>query len=286
VDATLGGRRDEMSLIFKSSFGPGVSLSRPYVDRGYVSADNHWSRDIVGGDQGFDWQRDLPQREGLVNRITTAVRGIHPSAAPYVDCKIEDGKLKAVLLKQDPLNKTGTRFQYSIFAPPEWTQAYGRFGCEMQPDLATAILPPGEAGSVQFMEWRESGDDFRLEIFTVRSSSKPDLFWRTRGQLGAKHDSPKAWPDIESKVPVPVGKRFVFEVFWKLHETDGRLWAAVDGEAIVDFRGQTKKDSPLNLWWPFKIYVGSNLPDYGEQPIYRTYDDFEIHTDPPSTVGE
>jgi hypothetical protein len=87
---------------------------------------------------------------------------------------------------------------------------------------------------------------------------------------------------VISTAPVPVGKWFLFEVFWKLGVTDGVVWAAADGQTIVNYTGQTQKDSGLYGWWPFKVYAGDALDEFGGLPIYRWVDDFELYDKPPS----
>jgi hypothetical protein len=92
--------------------------------------------------------------------------------------------------------------------------------------------------------------------------------------------SPPAWECV-SYVPVPVGEWFLLEVFWKLGVTDGRLWGAANGKTFVDYRGRTQKDSSLYVWWPFKIYVGTDLESFGGKPLYQWVDDVEFANEPP-----
>ena len=136
------------------------------------------------------------------------------------------------------------------------------------------------------MEWKESGTpraDFRMEIFIASDRNVNSVFWLTRAQFGDVQKSPKAW-ECTSRVPVPVGEWFLFEVFWRQDPRDGRLWAAADGKTIVDYQGQTQKDSAVWVWWPFKVYGGTNLERFGGTPIYQWIDDVEFASEPPSPL--
>ena len=65
---------------------------------------------------------------------------------------------------------------------------------------------------------------------------------------------------------------------------DGRVWAAANGKTVVDYQGQTQKDSGLYVWWPFKVYVGTALEQFGGRPIYQWMDDVEFASEPPNPL--
>jgi hypothetical protein len=275
-------------VFLRSGFEAGVRLEPPDV------AGSEWEQYLAGADIGYDWSRQLPQRPFPKNRITYLVSAAR-DLRQYAETRIEtvtghDGRptraLYMELKKQDPSTQAGTRVQYGIYPDEDLHQAYARFWLKLQPDLASAVLPPGTKRSRQLMEWKESGSpraDFRWEIFIARDRNVNSLFWLTRAQFGDLQSSPKAW-ECTSPVPVPVGKWFLFEVFWQLDRSDGRVWAAANGETLVDYQGQTQKDSGLYVWWPFKVYVGTALEQFGGRPIYQWMDDVEFASDPPNPL--
>jgi hypothetical protein len=190
------------------------------------------------------------------------------------------------LKKQDRSNGVGTRVQYGIYPPPSMTQGYVSYWLKLQPNLATEILPPGTRSSRQVMELKESGSevgddaDFRWNISIYRTRDNPNLMWGAQAQFGGGN-MPVAWEYKSTAVPVPVGTWFKFEVFWKSGITDGRIWGAVDGRVFIDRVGQTQKDSSVYVWWPMKVYVGSNLGSFGGKHIYQWVDDMVVRYDRP-----
>lgn len=261
-----------MSLLFKSAFGTGVTIQPP------VANGDEWEQHIVGADQGYDWSTKLPMRPGFPAKFDYLVKTAH-KLAPYAEARIDNGSLYMGLKKQDPMSTSGTRVSLGIYPPDSFRQAYARYSVTLQPNLGTDILPITKNLSRQFTELRETGNDFRISMLIVREKGKPDLFWRTQGQFGATQHSPMAWT-FDSKAPVPL-KKFIFEVFWKLGVTDGRFVAKVDGVPIIEYTGQTMKNTGLYVWWPFKVYTGTNLKDFGEKVIYQNIDDFELWTEHP-----
>ena len=61
------------------------------------------------------------------------------------------------LKKEDPSTKPGTRVQYGIYPDEGLKQGYVRYWVKLQPDLASAVLPPGTKKSRQIMEVKETG---------------------------------------------------------------------------------------------------------------------------------
>ena len=275
--------------LFRSGFEAGVTVRPPEAAQG------EWEQYITGADQGYNWSSSLPQRPSFNenNRFTYLVSA-NRDIQQYAETRIEtvtghDGRptraLYMALKKEDPSTQAGTRVQFGIYPPTDVTQAYAKMRVKFQPNLATDILPVGLGRSLQVMEWREQGDDFRIEMFVRRSTfiQTNTLFWWIRAQLGAHQNDPVAW-EVISEVPVPVGEWFNFEVFWKLDRSNGRIWAAVNGETIGDYQGQTRRDNALFVWWPFKLYVGSVLEEFGGTPIYEWVDDVEFANEPSSRL--
>jgi hypothetical protein len=279
------GKRE---VFLRSGFEAGVTLRPPEAARG------GWEQYLTGADEGYDWSRSLPQRSFPRNRIDYLVSS-DKDLQQYAETRIEtvtghDGRptraLYMELKRDDPSTKAATRVQYGIYPPEDLQQAYASFRLKLQPDLASGVLRPGTKNARQLMEWKESGKpraDFRMSILVASDRNVNSLFWLTRAQFGDLQISPKAW-ECTSRVPVPVGEWFLFEVFWKQDRRDGRLWAAANGKTFVDYRGQTQRDSSVYVWWPFKVYGGTNLERFGGRSIFQWVDDVEFASEPPSAL--
>jgi hypothetical protein len=274
---------------FVSGFESGVSLDAPQV------LGNEWSQFLRGADQGYAWDTDLPQRPSPQNRFTYLVSSQQP-LGDYVSTRIEQTTgwngaptraLFMELKQEDYVAFESTRNEFGIYPDASLTQAYMAHRLRFQPDL-DLVLVPGQRRSRMVMEWKETGTpraDFRWNIFVQRDPGVASLFWRTQAQFGDLQASPVVWECI-SYVRAPVGEWMLFETFWKLDPANGRVWAAVNGQTIVDYRGRTQRDSELYVWWPFKVYVGSGLRDYPNDTFYQWVDDVEIGQVIPSSSNQ
>jgi hypothetical protein len=279
TEGSNGGRQEPFQGRFMSGFESGVSLDPPQP------LGDEWSQFIRGADQGYSWDTGLPSRPSAQNRFTYLVSS-QQNLDDYVATRIEQTTgwnglptraLYMQLKKDDPGASESTRNQFGIYPDSSLTQAYMAYRLKFQPDL-DAVLPRGERRSRMVMEWKETGTpraDFRWNIFVQRDPGVERLFWRTQAQFGDLQFSPVAWECI-SYVPAPVGEWMRFESFWRLDRTNGRVWAAVNGQTIVDYRGVTQNDSELQVWWPFKVYVGGSLRLYPNDTFYQWVDDVEI----------
>lgn len=292
---TIKDDNSNVKLLFKSGFEDGVILDKPKING------DGWDQVLRGQDQGYSWE-NLLSRGRPPNRFTYLVSSKQKDLSQFVITRIDtvkgrDGKdtkaLFSELIKQDSTPFIGnTRNEYGLYPKESDKQAYMRYWIKLQPDLGTAVLPKGEQRSRQIMEWKETGPpgeraDFRWNINIKRSVGVDELWWLTESQYGDLAISPLAWRCKSFKVKVPIDEWFLFEVFWKLDPKDGRVWAAVNGETIVNYRGRTQKDSGLFVWWPMKVYTGGQIdfiPDTpGYNGIYQWVDDVEVYDDIPSS---
>ena len=293
---TEGGAADQMSVpakspesknvVFRSGFESGVTIESP------VARWNEWRQFLSGADNGYNWSNDLPDRrahsrfrylvpsdQNLSDYVETQIQKVIgpagvPTNALYMEVKAYDKK------------KFGrgwlTRNQYNLYWDGNIKQAYVRYFLFLQPDLET-LMPQGEATWRNLMEWRESGiggSDYRWSLLIIRNPRvHPRLFWRVEAQELVPQRK-FAWGIKNTSVPVPIGEWFLLEVFWKQSQgDDGRVWVAVNGTTVADYRGPTQKDSDLSTFNIFKVYTGTNSLDKG--PAYQWIDDVEIHTDIP-----
>ncbi|MBI5150405.1 MAG: hypothetical protein HZA28_06510 [Candidatus Omnitrophica bacterium] len=271
---TSGGQKAD--LVFISGFENGVSLDPPRKAKG------GWEQFIAGSDEGYDWGTDLPGRGSPKNRFTYLVAAPRDAAAlaGYVTTRIEtvtghDGNATRALYmeitKEDPRTPPGTRDQFGIYPPRGMDEAYASMWVKLQPNLDRYRM---------LMEWKETAAkgeraDFRWNI-NIRKNVDGGLAWGTLAQFGDLRNSPDAWQCISRDVPVPLGRWFFLEVYWKLDRTNGRVWAAVDGKTIADYRGRTQKDSGLYVWWPLKVYAGTALKSY-PYALYQWVDDVKFY---------
>jgi hypothetical protein len=94
-----------------------------------------------------------------------------------------------------------------------------------------------------------AGGDYRL-VMNVLKGKDGLLYWRTSGDNQANGPWPKIeyWAVENHVTPVPVDKWFKFEVYWhRSSGSDGRIWAAVDGQEIVDYYGPNMGDYNLPI---------------------------------------
>jgi hypothetical protein len=278
----------EAALIFRSGFEEGVSLGEP------VAIGSDWRQFITGADSGFDWSADLPHRDSPKNAFTYLL----PSRLPFgdfVETRIEssdgrDGALTKVLLmalyREQAASIEDTRNQFALYPPETMDRAYIRMWMKLQPDLSD-LLATTRGQFRMVMEWKETAGegedtDFRFN-FNIKRGPDEGLYWLSHGQWGGRQDDPRAW-DCESHVPVPLGTWFPLEVYWKLGQSDGRLWAAANGQVALDFTGRTQRDSELYVWNMFKVYLGSDIRGYVGPPIYQWLDDVELYSSAPGPL--
>jgi len=138
-------------------------------------------------------------------------------------------------------------------------------------------------------EWKTGGlnntwrGDYRI-ITVVLQDSNRHLYWQTQGDNIA-NGIPAGdiyWRITNTSVPVPVGEWFNYEVFWhRSSGSDGRYWAAVNGQVIVDQQGPNMGiyNLPINRVMLTNAYSG------GKTPIQQWLTGLEIWDGFPCGVG-
>ncbi|MDO9138819.1 MAG: hypothetical protein Q7U38_00640, partial [Methylobacter sp.] len=118
----------------------------------------------------------------------------------------------------------------------------------------------------------------------VLQDSNRHLYWQTQGDNIA-NGIPAGdiyWRITNTSVPVPVGEWFNYEVFWhRSSGSDGRYWAAVNGQVIVDQQGPNMGiyNLPINRVMLTNTYSG------GKTPIQQWLTGLEIWDGFPCGVG-
>lgn len=165
---------------------------------------------------------------------------------------------------------------------------YYSFWFKFQGDLHTQ-LGTGNGDNWRVMsEWKTGGlnntwkSDYRIAT-GIHQDSKGNLFWKSQGDNVANGiPTQKIYWQYFSNVPVPVGQWFKYEVFWhRSSGNDGRYWAAVNGQAIVDHIGPNMGDYnlPINRIFLNNAYSG------GKAPIQQWTTDLEIWNGFPCGAG-
>lgn len=144
----------------------------------------------------------------------------------------------------------------------------------LQPDLAQKM-----SGGTwrELFEWKTTDTDARIEL-QVKSDGGNGLYWMARSD-SYQPSYNEFWRVNNTAVPVPVGRWFKLEVYWKRGSgTSGRVFFAVDGQVIADRAGNTigPNKSPINRIMVNQLYSGSSYP------IYHWVDDLQIWSTFPS----
>ncbi len=271
------------SLLFKSGFESSTTLSIPSVNQ-----NNQWRQTILGTDQstGFSWSSDLPRPLNTFSYWVNADKNLND----YVTTRIESvvsytGNPSNVLFQEvkdsDPDLSLISRNEFLVYngqTEDKLRQIYVRYWIKLQPDL-NQLLPAD--GWRLLMEWREPNNVARWTLEARRDGSDADLSWRARGQTSPyKGNEGVLWSEENKVVAVPQGVWFPLEVFWKQSSgVDGRFWAAVNGQTIVDHYGPNKVSGRIDYWSIFKLYTGKESLALGT--AYQWIDDVEIYLERP-----
>ena len=280
---------------FKSGFESGVELR---YDEPTRAQDRLAGRDAT---TGFDWSTDLPAKQA---NFFYLVRSDRP--ADYVSTELlvltgrDGGRTRALRMEvrgRDPaLVQQGllNRSEFSLFKP-NYHQAYTRYWLKLQ-DNYLEVCPRDHAGSWRmFFEIKEpdSGvarlhaannrqtgtNNYRLSCY-IRRKPSGELYWHVRGEVPQPFRTVD-WDLFNDQVPVPIGRWFKVEVFFR-HAADGMMWLAIDDQQVVLRRGRTQHPDnplPIGFWSPFKLYLSSEWMARGSH--HQWIDDVEFWPDFP-----
>ncbi|SDX62509.1 hypothetical protein [Nitrosomonas oligotropha] len=243
------------NLLFKSNFGPGVSLGTP---TGFYR-NGAWQH-ILGADKetGFSWPIkalgadfsgiqmitiDPVDSTSVGEYITNEIRQVTGPKGNLVNELFQNVKIKG------DLGQAGSQAPLLINRP--WTigdvnDLYITYWLKFPADFPSKLTRdvPGAGWRDMFAfktggylnDWR---GDYRVSIVILKGTDG-QLYWQTKGDNVANGPWPRVdyWTIDNRTVAVPVGKWFKFEVYWHRSKgSDGRFWAAVDGKEIVDYFG-------------------------------------------------
>jgi len=161
----------------------------------------------------------------------------------------------------------------------EATEMYYSFWFMFQSDMVSKLGNNKGYDNWRMMsEWKTGGStDYRAATVVEKNVSTGILEWISTGEgwdtQGAHHDY---WNVTNTTVAVPVGEWFRYEVYWKRSDgSDGRYWAAVNGQVIVDHHGSLY---PTSTQYPQKIdrIFLNNIYSGGQAPMQQWTTDLEI----------
>ena len=266
------------TLLFKSNFGPGVSIAEP---TNYFPTGNGAWQYITGTDQetGYTWPisalgaefsgvqlitREIVDSSTIGNHITNHVRSVTGPKGKPVNELFQNVKLK------EPAGQAFAQAPLLIKRP--WTKGdvkdlYLTYWFKYPADFASKLTLPNLGGNwrTQF-EFKtggynnQYGGDYRI-ITNIIKDSSGKLYWSTVGDN--KANQPEApvqyWREANNVVPVPIDKWFKYEVYWhRSSGSDGRFWSAVNGQVIVDRWGPNmgKYNLPITRIMANNAYTG------------------------------
>ena len=240
------------NLLFKSNFGPGVSLGAP---TGYYTK-GAWQF-ILGTDRetGYSWPvaalgsnfsgvqlltMDPVDPSTIGDYISNEVRTVTGPKGSPINELFQNVKINGAL------GQAGSQAPLLINRP--WTigdvnDLYITYWFKYPADFPSKLVPtvPGAGWRTQF-EFKTGGylntaaGDYRISVVILKGLDG-QLYWQTKGDNVANGPWSRVdyWTEENRTVAVPTGKWFKFEVYWhRSRGADGRFWAAVDGQVIVD----------------------------------------------------
>lgn len=273
-------------------------------------------QDIEGRDAAtrFSWPPRLMGGGGRFLLLTDPAVITPQSIGSYMTNRIETvtghtGAPTRALYQEITRNHNGTapmgtspaQNEFQFLPRNEVRELYVSYWLKLQPDLVQRMngLPPGP-GVRDGGTWRgifafktggrradgEPADngDYRVEVY-VFTYGDGTPYWGVIGDNNAGGDAPRRneWHVENRTVPVPVGKWFRFEIFWRRSGgADGLVWVAIDGRTIANRRGANMGgwNMPVNRIIAPLLYAG------GSMPIYQWVDDVEVWSGmPPGEHG-
>lgn len=282
------------NLLFKSSFGPGVSLG-PII----ISSNKLAWEPIIGTDSetGFSWPIEALGARFTGTEIKTSVPFTAETLGNYATNEIRQttgphgdpvNQLSQTIHSKGPVGAWDARSPLRVERP--WTigdtgDLYISYWFKHPADLADRLdnQVSGGASMSQFAfktggyqnTWR---GDYRFISFIVKDEDG-SLFWKTKSDnhANAGLKVKEYWQTENKIVAVPVGKWFRYEVF--IHRSngmDGRLWVAVNGRIIADQRGANMGDSnlPITRLSLTGNYSGGYAPVEGKITDLKIWDGF------------
>lgn len=252
-------------------------------------SNGHWFPRPVGVDHstGFRWPDDsLPSSGG---RFYLSVVADDVDNYATVSADSTEGPygattraLRMWIREDDPDTKSGTRISYGHRSDDgALEQLYSRYWLRFPANLHDMMNQKGDWWLIT--EWRGRHDDHRLRVTMENRGEGVGLVWICDTQELALAGGKERWSIVwrrESSVRPIAGRWFLYEIYYRRHRTNGRVWVAMDGKVVCDVTGRTMTDARLGGISLMKCYPGRRL-FYGPRTAEQWIDDFEMWTDFP-----
>jgi hypothetical protein len=261
-------------------------------------------QDLLGADAvtGYSWPAKVWDGTGKLLILTDPLYTTPWNVGEYAFNRIERNSSrngKGALYQQitqamngtAPQGNGSTQNELQFLPKYETGDTYVSYWVRLQPDLVEKMnnLPagPGISGGGTwraFFEFKTGNQtpwggpandgDYRVAV-NILTYGGGQPYWHMRGDNVAGGNAPlvNSWTDDNRNVPVPVGTWFKFEIFWhRSSGSDGRVWAAVNGQPLFDHRGANVGawNLPINRIMAPVLYSGSAMP------VYQWVDDVEV----------
>lgn len=267
------------SVIFKSNFASGVNLTAPYG----FSTIGAW-QDFVGTDSetGYSWpikaldanfsglqsiSYDPINPDNFDKYIYNTIQTVTGPKGTPVRELFQTIKIKPVGIgnAQDLLLLRRSHTAGDV------TDLYISYWFKLQANLFDQLDDTVSSGNWRSLfEFKTGGykgtpyGDYRIQTTIMKNGGK--LYWLNKGDNRAnapESEIPPAddWVSHNYTVPVPIDTWFKFEVFWhRSTGADGRYWAAVNGQVIVDRFGKNMGvyNNPINRIFIDTTYSGGH----------------------------
>jgi hypothetical protein len=264
-------------LLFKSNFGSGVSLGMPTKFYSNGSGTGAW-QSITGTDKetGYTWPItalgatfsgvqliviDPVTSSTIGNYISNEIRSVTGPNGKPINGLYQNVKIKG------PVGQAGS--QDSLLIQRPWTigdvnDLYITYWFKYPADLASKLDSTVSSGNWRMQSGFKTGGynnthagDYRIETHVMKGVDGV-LYWMTKADNVANGPWPRVdyWRENNYAVPVPLDTWFKYEVYWhRSSGSDGRYWAAVNGEVIVDHYGPNMGDYNLPIT---RIFVNNS----------------------------
>jgi hypothetical protein len=256
-------------LLFKSNF-EGLLLGEPY------DCETSCWQDIKGSDpvSGYSWAPQIWEGGGRLQLL--ADTPVTPeTVSTFVFNEIQrvtgpQGQQTSVLYSEIR-ERGGGATQTPYLLTPSTTalqeNLYVSYWIKLQPDLLEKLKPNSWRA---LFEWKTTAQRRLITYIYTDRLNKPYWFLKTDDLSGGVIKS--FWEIANHIAPVPVGKWFKFEFFWRRSaQGDGRAWQAINGQVVFDHLGPLLGgNDPIDRIMLTQVYAGGTLPKY------QWVDDIEI----------